>query len=331
MAGCAGIPSPLEEVPDPPIPEAEPVPEPPSPVVQPAETPPAPQPQPQPPASRHFSEKAAIVLSGRPPSFERVAQELDRILDQPLVYDLSDKSQSPEQAFANISESEAAVVIAIGHAAAEAAVTWSTVPVVYCQVFNFKWEEGAGIPVKGVAAIPPLSLQVEKWLKADPELRRLGAILGDGHETLLAEAEDAAQANELAFQHQVATSDRETLYLFKRMAPDIDGFWLFPDNRILSIPVLRKMVDVANRHGVRIAAFNEALLELGVTLSTAADETEIAETAASVARQVVEGKGDALPNLTPLRSLNLREADRAGTAARTVTVGGRAAVSTGRL
>src|SRR5690606_24134902 len=143
-------------------------------------------------------------------------------------------------------------------------------------------------------------------------------IVGEGHETLLAEAERAARGNELKLQFQIASSDRETLYLFKRMAPEIDGFWLFPDNRVLSIPVLRKMVDIADRHGVRIAVFNEALLELGVALSTAADESEIAETAVSVAQQIVAGKGDAVPDLTPLRSLNVRGVDRPADAARTV-------------
>ena len=332
MAGCAGIPSSVDESADSASPEAEPAP--PSTPTAPEEPKAPPTPEPEPPleeASRSFDEKAAIVLSGRSPSFDMVAHELDRFLEQPLVYDLSDKSQSPEDAFAGVAESGAAVVIAIGHSAAEAAVTWSTVPVVYCQVFNFKAEKSARVPVKGVAAIPPLSLQILEWRKADPELRRIGAILGEGHEALIAEAKHAANGNGLTFHYQSAASDRETLYLFKRMAPDIDGFWLFPDNRILSIPVLKEMVDVADRHGVRIAVFNEALLQLGVALSTAAEESDIAETAVSVAQQVVEGKGDAVPDLTPLRSLNVRITDRSSDAARTVAIGGHNRASDGRL
>ncbi|HLU05388.1 MAG TPA: hypothetical protein VKZ91_02435 [Woeseiaceae bacterium] len=314
------------------IPEAEPAPQPETTVPEQPEPPPAQEPEPPPKeASKQFDAKAAIVLSGRSLSFDRVAQELGQILDRPLVYDLSDKSQSPEEAFAGVAESGAAIVIAIGHSAAQAAMTWSTLPVVYCQVFNFKPGKGVRVPVKGVAAIPPLSLQVQEWLKADPELRRIGAILGDGHESLIAEAEAATAMNELAFQYQVAASDRETLYLFKRMAPDIDGFWLFPDNRILSIPVLRMMVDVADRHGVRIAVFNEALLELGVALSTAADESDIAEMAVSVAQQVVEGNGDSVPDLTPLRNLNVRESDRSSNAARTLAIGSHTRAPNGRL
>ena len=207
-----------------------------------------------------------------------------------------------------VAESGAAIVIAIGHSAAQAAMTWSTLPVVYCQVFNFKPGKGVRVPVKGVAAIPPLSLQVQEWLKADPELRRIGAILGDGHESLIAEAEAATAMNELAFQYQVAASDRETLYMFNRMAPDIDGFWLFPDNRVLSIAILKEMLSYAGRHQVQIAAFNPALLQLGAHLSVGTVDADIAKTALAVADRIINGELEAIPARTPLHQIDVRAA-----------------------
>jgi hypothetical protein len=253
-----------------------------------------------------FGANAAIVLSDRSTAYQGVATELAGLLNRPLIYNLADRNQTPEAAFAGIAESRAEVVIAIGLAAAQAATALSTVPVVYCQVFNFDSQREASVPVKGVAAIPPLSIQVEAWKGFDPALRSIGAILGEGHDALIAEATSATLANGLEFHYRIANSDRETLYLFKRMAPDVDGFWLFPDNRVLSVPVLRQLVEIAARHGVRIAVFNEALLELGVSLSTAAVEADIAETVLSVARQMASGADDSVPDLTPLRDLKLR-------------------------
>jgi ABC-type uncharacterized transport system substrate-binding protein len=310
VAGCAGVPTAVQDVPPIAAPEteaeAEPPPELSGPVGEQAEAPP-PAPAVAQSTPRSFSGKAAIVLSGRSPSFEQVATELGHLLEQSLVYNLADKSQSPEDAFAGIAESGAAIVIAIGFSAAEAATALSPVPVVYCQVFNFKTGAGVSVPVKGVAAIPPLSMQIEAWQKIDPGLRDIGAILGSGHEKLIAEAEGAAEAKGLAFHYQLAASDRETLYLFKRMAPDIDGFWLFPDNRILSVTTLRAMLDIAARHGVRVAVFNEALLQLGVSVSTAAVESDIAETVLVVAEQLLSGAAASVPHLTPLHSLKVRE------------------------
>ena len=225
-----------------------------------------PQAEPPPPVRL----EAAILLSDRSPAYENVANELGKRLELPLVFNLADKSQSPEDAFAGMAAAGTTVVIAIGFAAATVAVELSPVPVVYCQVFNSLDTTGAGVPVKGVASIPPLALQVREWKKVDPGLGSIGAIVGDGHETLMAEAAEAAARHGVALHHRISGSDRETLYIFQRLATEVDGFWLFPDNRILSLSVLEKMIDIAARHHVRIAVFNHALLAMGAPLSTAA-------------------------------------------------------------
>jgi hypothetical protein len=240
-----------------------------------------------------FDAKAAVILSDHSTSYESVAAELGNLLVEPVVFNLGDSGQSHEEVFADVAGSGVRVVIAIGLRAARAAAELSSVPVIYCQVFNFTEAKDVRIPVKGVAAIPPLSLQIAAWTEI-------------GHGRLLAEAAGAAVANGVSFHYRIARSDRETLYNFKRMAPEIDGFWLFPDNRVLSVPVLREMVDIAARHDVRIAVFNEALLELGVALSTAAVESDIAAAVISVAGEITGGAADSVPDLTPLRDLKLR-------------------------
>ena len=299
LAGCANIPPEPPDVPDIAVSEPEPLPPP-----QQVEQEPLPPEVEAPPPAEAIEPpprvKAAIVLSDRSPAFERVATELVPLLDQTLLYNLSDKSLSPEDAFAAVAESGAAVVIAIGRPATEAAAAWSTIPVVYCQVFNYAAPDELSVPVKGVASLPPLSAQVEAWKQLDPELESIGAILGIGHEDLLREAMLASAANSIALHYRIARSDRETLYMFNRMAPHIDGFWLFPDNRVLSVPVLEQIVSIAARHGVRIAAFNEALLEMGVALSTASDEADIAATVVAVAERIVAGDTDEIPDLTRL-------------------------------
>jgi ABC-type uncharacterized transport system substrate-binding protein len=271
-----------------------------------AEPAPLPTPVPRDVASpEHFPAKAAIVVSDRSAAFESVATELQYRLDGPLVYNLAD-SQSHAEAFAGIAESGATIIIAIGLPATRAAAQWSTVPVVYCQVFNFAAADPAGVPVKGVASLPPLAVQLDAWKQHNPGLRSIGAILGEGHQGLVAEAIHATEAQGLEFHHRTAGSDRETLYLFKRIAPDIDGFWLFPDNRILSVQVLKKIVEIAARHQVQIAVFNETLLDLGASLSTAAVESDIATTVLAVAAKFAAGDSATVPDLTPLHEVRTR-------------------------
>lgn len=306
-AGCATVPV---DTPPPPAPVEEPPPEPPDPAPQPppaaapvtpaprASPPPAPVLPPPPPLH-------AIVLTDRQPAFEQVAVELSARLEAHLIYDLADKSLSPEETFRSIADAGAAVVIAIGPKASREAIARSPVPVVYCQVFNVAGE-ASEVPVRGVAALPPLALQLEAWKRYRPGLSRIGAILGEGHAELLQEAQAAALEHGVELELRVAGSDRESLYLFNRMATAIDGYWLFPDERVLSLPVLRKMLANAARHRIDVAVFNPALLDIGATLSSSALYADIAATAVDVAGRLVRGEAGDVPSLTPLTEAEIR-------------------------
>jgi len=253
-----------------------------------------------------FTQRVAIVLSDRKPAYENVAIELGELLQDYAIYDLTDKSLTPRGVFSNIADFDAGLVIAIGLRAATVANAYSQVPVVFCQVFNISEIDLRSENLKGVASLPPLAMQVEAWQDLNPALKHVGAILGDGHEELLAEASQAAEAAGLTLHHRIARSDRETLYMFNRLTPDIDGFWLFPDNRILSPSVLRQMLAYASRHRVQVAVFNPALLDFGAALSATSVDSDIAETVVSVAHRVIRGDGESIPTVTPLNEINVQ-------------------------
>ena len=102
-----------------------------------------------------------------------------------------------------------------------------------------------------------------------------------------------------------ASSDRETLYLFNRLVGEIDGFWLFPDNRILSAPVLKEMLSYASRHQVQISVFNESLLEMGATLSSSTVNENIAKTVVDVLNQIAAGDIANVPPMSPLSDVRI--------------------------
>lgn len=253
-----------------------------------------------------FTQRVAIVLSDRKPAYENIAIELGELLEDYSVYDLTDKSLTPRAVFSNIADFDAGIVIAIGLRAATVANSYSQVPVVFCQVFNVADIDLNSDNLKGVAALPPLAMQIAAWQDLNPGLSNVGAILGNGHEGLIDEASRAADSAGLTLHYRIARSDRETLYIFNRLTPDIDGFWLFPDNRILSPPVLRQMLSYASRHRVQVAVFNPALLDFGAALSATSVDSDIAKTVVSVARRVMRGEGDSIPTLTPLNDIEVQ-------------------------
>lgn len=304
-SGCSLMQPPPDPPPDPlPVPDSEP---PPAPETAKAPEPdPAPPPPPPPAKPAPSPLKVAVVLSSRAAAFENVALALAEVRDDVEIYDLSDRSLSVRDAFDAIHQTGAGAVVAVGLRAAIYARDFATVPVVFSQVFNVADNDLLQEHMRGVAVIPPLASQLEAWRKLSPELGSVGAIVGEGHEALLGEAGRAAVEQGVDFHHRIAGSDRETLYLFTRMVPDIDGFWLFPDNRILSGPVLREMLEYAARHDVQVAVFNDALLELGAALSATADARDIAATVRDILSELETGGLQQVPPLSPLSEIRIR-------------------------
>ncbi len=296
LHGCALL-EPQPEVVEP-APEIAEIPEP---VVE------APEPEPEPPAAQPPPppRQVAVVLSSRQPAYEEVANELSEQLENVAIYDLGDRSQPPVVAFRQINDSRTDAVVAIGLRAARSSVAMAQVPVIFSQVFNYQDYGLITETSRGVSALPPLDAHLAAWRKLDPTLARVGMIIGSGHESLRTEAELAAQNHGIELRIQEAGSDQETLYHFKRMIHEIDGFWLFPDNRILSPRVLTEVLQQANRRHVPVAVSNEAMLQLGAAISVSTVVSDIATTIVDVLERIRAGEIDAVPPLTQLSEVRV--------------------------
>ena len=251
----------------------------------------------------------AIVLTGGQAAYADVAAELARQFEENVVYDLSDKSVPAISVFRSINDSKSAAVLAIGLNAAQSSVAMSDVPVVFSQVFNHQDHDLVNGNSRGVAALAPLKAQLKVWKKIDPTLTRVGLIIGGGHDDLMAEAEIAAADLDLELHVEIANSDQETLYLFRRMVRDIEGFWMFPDNRILSARVLKQMLDEANHLQVPVVVPNEFMLSMGAAISISTVASDIAETIVSIVRRIQAGEIDKVPPITHLSEIQVKTND----------------------
>lgn len=247
----------------------------------------------------------AIVLTSSQPAYADVAQELTRHLDKYEIYDLSDSTRPPVTVLRIINDSDSGAVVAIGLRAAQSSVAMSKKPVVFSQVFNYQDYDLVGENSRGVAAIPLIDAQFAAWKQVDPSLVRIGAIVGPGHDDLIAEAELAAVRHGLELRLQVSSSDQETLYLFKRMVLEIDGFWLLADNRILSGRVLQQIMDESQRHQVRVMVPSESMLQIGGSISISSVASDIAQAIADVIGQIQAGNLKEIPPISPLSAIHV--------------------------
>ena len=247
----------------------------------------------------------AIVMTSSRPAFLDVANALTSHLDDFQIYDLSDDSKPPVSILRGINDSDTGTVVAIGLRAAKSSVAMADSPVVFSQVFNYQDFGLLTENSRGVAPLAPLDAQLAAWTEIDPTLSRIGIIVGEGHDDLITEAQLAGQKHNVELRIRISHSDQETLYLFRRMAQDIDGFWLFPDNRILSSRSLEKILESARRGQIAVAVPNESMLKMGATISIATQAEDIAATIAKVIRKIHSDGLRSVPAISPLSAISV--------------------------
>ena len=298
FAGCEilqpPMPPPVEEpieiiVEEPPVVSVTPEPEP--------EVPP-PAPPPLPPVS--------IVLTNSQPAYADVARELAGHFDNYTIYDLGADDRPPVSILRIINDSEPGAVIAIGLRAAQSSIAMSDHPVVFSQVFNYRHHDLLRDNSRGVAALPPIEAQLAAWKEADPSVKRIGLILGEGHDELITEAEIAAQRHGIDLVVQMSHSDQETLYIFRRMIRDNDGFWLLPDNRDLSTRVQQHMLADAKQRRVPMSVPSDSMLSLGAMISMTTQASDIAAAIAKVVRMIQGGDINSVPPITQLSEISIK-------------------------
>jgi ABC-type uncharacterized transport system substrate-binding protein len=304
LAGCSVFR--VEDAPEPPpgpavvsdVAPPEPVVAPPKPV---AVAPPKPSPRPVP-------RDVVILFQSGAAGYAEVAAEIAKLLpsDRYAVTVAALGAESPLAIAEPRKGAPRALAVAVGREAVDfARERFAGAPLVFCQVFNYQEVLADGEPIWGVHSAPPLALQLRGWSAIDPQRRRIGLIVSEAQRSLVAEAAAAANGT-VDIRAEVSSSDRETLYLFKRLVPDIDGFWLTSDNRILSPPVLRELLTYAIAHGVGVLVPNDALLQWGALASASGTTSDVARRVRGVVDRVAAGATAGLPAMTPLHEIELR-------------------------
>jgi ABC-type uncharacterized transport system substrate-binding protein len=295
LAGCAATGPPAV------VPELEPI------VVDarplPVPVPPAPAPQPTPPREAPRVD-IALVVDASAPAHTSVADEIEATLP-PRRYRITRLAADAAPELEALRPRPVTVVAVGPQALIAARAALPDKPLVFCQVPGYSEAMRAGSPIWGVETLPPLALQLKSWQSVDPSLRTVALIVSSSGAALADEARRAASSLATDLVVETSASDRETLYLFRRLAAAVDGLWLLPDNVALSPAILRELLSVASSRGIGVLTFNDALLQRGALLTAMAVPADVAETVARVVDQVVTGRTADVPRMSPLRAAAL--------------------------
>lgn len=217
----------------------------------------------------------AVVLSADSLTYRAVA---DALGDGAWTFYVLD-GRNDAEVLAGIRRAQHARAIAIGRQALDLLAP-TGLAVAYCQVLDPP--AASGSVRGGVAPLPDFGAQLDAWLARQPSLRRIGVITGPAYRDAAGRLETAAGARQLGVSRAVVRTDKEMLYVFRRMVPDIQGFLLYPDTSILSPAAIRELLAYARKHGVQVLTYNRAVYQRGAAMLVSADPAEVARQVTAV-------------------------------------------------
>ena len=268
-------------------------------VVRPKPTPPKPAPEPEPDPIR-----IAILISSDQPEYESVRAALVKTSGEAnvSVYSLEGQPAKASGVMDEISNSGHQNVVAIGLLAARASRGFDTGKVVFCQVFNYQDHNLLSGTSHGVETIADVGPAIDVWSRIDPELKTIGLITGPGHEAQIEFARSALSARGVTLLHRITGTDKETVLEFQRILPEIDGYWMFPDNRVLSSSAIREMMSLARGSRVGVLANDPRFHQIGAFISAAHDPHEIADQAYAMLNAARDSATFRGPEMSPLKN-----------------------------
>ena len=251
--------------------------------------------------------EVVILVSGDSPTYSEVARILAKQLGQRgSIRHLNGNELENAKMLAEYKNDRRKQFVSIGLGASVAAKTLTESQVVFCQVFNYQDHALLSARHKGVSMMPSMSRTFDVWRGLAPNITSIGVISGPGFEDMIRTASAAAKSHGIMLRHEVVNSDKEYLHAYKQMAGQVQGYWLIPDNRVLSGSVLREVMTFSVRNSKQVAVFSDELLKLGGLFSTTSDQQDVAQQVLSRIEQSQHKDTIPGPDIVYLEKLNLR-------------------------
>lgn len=159
-------------------------------------------------------------------------------------------------------------IVALGAEAAQAALPFTkTHLVVFSLVYNYRslgLLEGGMV---GVSMLPEPGQVLKLLQEINPKITKVAMPTGPGMEDYTVLARRAAEKLGLNLLTPEVASNKELLHFINRLDRQVGGFWLLPDNRILSRETIQQVVSANVKAGRSNVVFSPELFRLGGLIS----------------------------------------------------------------
>jgi len=220
-----------------------------------------------------------------------------------MEYDLADDDARARQAFADVKARGAALVWALGPAAATAARRLVPgVPLLFALVPNHDKYDLGGSGVTGIALTRPARAQLETLKAVAPTAKRVGVLFDPRWSGPFFEnAQRAAGQLGLLLVPARVSDPGEVAAVVPQLGGKVDALWMIADRTASTVGAFEALLSFSRARSVPLFALSEEQVRAGALVSLSPDAAAIGRQAARTANRILhEGVApEALPVVEP--------------------------------
>ncbi|MEW6595143.1 MAG: ABC transporter substrate binding protein [Thermodesulfobacteriota bacterium] len=277
------------------------------------------------PSPARADDQVAILLSDSEDAYLQPVATFRESMEVPVeIYNLEGDIHRAPALMEKILATRPALIFALGAKAAFIAKTWTVdqqeIPVVFAMVLNWqKYQLTAGQDnVAGIASDVAPGTQFLNMTMFAPASRRVGVIYSEAHSAeIIAEARKAAELLGIELHAQPIGHPREFRRAYKKMAGQIDSFWVLTDPVVYTWENVGWLEKNCLRDRLVCIGQSQNVAKLGILLAVDPDIPNLGYQAASLARNILFRRGTSreigvMPPLGTRLYLNLNTAKKLG-------------------
>ena len=244
--------------------------------------------------SRLFADGAAVILSGNLSSYEEAALGFKKSFSLAFKeYTIAPPDSGDNETIESIRSQRPKVIVAIGSkAAVEALNAFPETPLIYCMVIDPERQGLAGKKnVFGIRFEVEPSVLFSKFKAALPKLRRLGLIMDRARdESRTREISELGNRMGMDIIVEKASSKTDIPGAMRAMSGKIDAFWMTTDPIVTNKFTFNTISDFCLNSRIPLLVPMESLVNAGGFLAVTASEKSIGSEAASLSKDILDGK-----------------------------------------
>ena len=250
--------------------------------------------------------RVAVLATGYSQHEKHLQEAIKNSLgDRGEVLHIQNADGSMREVSSRLTRNKYSAVVVLDSGAVPVARKLQDKRIYFGQSFDYKLADQMGERFRGVSIVPEAKPVFRILRSLDNRPKTIGIIAGPNLQPMIELFKKQGRKFGYRIEFRQVGNDREFLYQAKRVAKDVDIYWLMPDSRVLSGIAITQFMRWSVKENKPVISFTPSLLKLGALMSVRVDDNSVAVNIRQLLEADLQGRGENRPEMRYVKDISV--------------------------